>query len=84
MITKRAMLTRFLAAGAFIWNQGSFLRPSLKSSLEGSLCKPLQGCSKWWAPGCVKLGKKLHFVYLVQAGEHNFFTSFSHILRSTF
>ena len=33
------------------------------------MCKPLQVCSKWWAPGCVKLDKKFRFVYLLQAGR---------------
>ena len=47
LMIMKAMLTRFSDAGAFIWNQGSSLRPALKSSLEGSLCKPLKGCSKW-------------------------------------
>ena len=37
----------------------------------------IQGCTKRWASSCVKLGEKLRFVHLRQAGERNFFTSFS-------
>ena len=33
----------------------------------------IQGTSKERFPGCVKLGEKLRFVYLLQAGERNFF-----------
>ena len=44
----------------------------------------VQGCSKRWAPGCVNFGEKLRFVYLLLAGNRNFFTSFSHNLGSIF
>ena len=42
----------------------------------------LQGTSKERFPGCVKFGGKLRFVYLLQAGERNFFTPYSHNLES--
>ena len=47
-----------------------------------SKLKTVQGCSKTWAPGCVKLGEKVVFINLLQAGERNFFTPYSHNLGS--
>ena len=62
-----------------------FFETDLKDTLQGkSLCPPLQRISKECFPGCVKLGEKLRFVYLLQAGERNFFTPYSHNLGRFF
>ena len=34
----------------------------------------IEGWTKELFPGCAVLSEKLRFVYLLQAGEHNFFT----------
>ena len=39
-----------------------------------------QGCTKSTFPGCVKLGEKLRFANILQAGERNFSTPYSHNL----
>ena len=43
-----------------------------------------QGCTKSTFPGCVKLGEKLCFVNILQAGERNFFIPYSHNLGRSF
>ena len=42
----------------------------------------VQGISNRWAPGCVKLGEEVALFYPLQAGERNFFISFSHNMGS--
>ena len=44
---------------------------------ESLLLDYVQGCSKRWIPGCVKLSEKLCFVYLLQEGERNFHIIFT-------
>ena len=73
----------------FRWNITAFLLKTIVLVLEidliSTFCwKHIQGCTKRLFPGCVKLDEKLRFVYLLQAGERNFFTPFSYNLGSAF
>ena len=52
--------------------EGFFSGSFTSNNFNEFLINHEQGCTKSTFPGCVKLGEKLRFVYLPQAGEHNF------------
>ena len=55
-----------------------------RRGVHSSSARAVQSSAKRLFPGCVKLDEKLCFVYLLQAGERNFFTPHSHNLGRAF
>ena len=64
--------------------EGFFSGSFTSNNFNEFLINHEQSCTKSTFPGCVKLGEKLCYVYLLQAGERNFFSSFANNLGPTF